>query len=506
MRLFAGLLALALSARAAVLQGFVLESESGRPLARTSVTLTPLPGWTGLKVLTTRTESNGSFFFGAPPGAYLLSLQREGFATYRQGAKCGMCPGAALLLNGDERTVLDIRMRRLGAVTGTLVDENQVGLPGIPVLVYTATRPLQQVGKTVSDDRGFFRVGGLAPGSYVVRTAATKLDDGSSYLSTFYPEGTDMQQVRPVPVDLDRTWANVDFGPIPGKLFRVQGKLIMPAAGFTNVIDLISDSGRLHANVDALGNFLFENVGPGNYEVFAEGKGVPGHFAAWQMLVVERDTEVIAPMVQALTLHTSLMDQQRKRLMKNEVKVTMRRKDLDKEGPEIPIPLTPMTIAPGDWEVHVITGDDFYATEVRIAGKRTEMRSKWSAEGWVAGQIPMNGLPPDNGVAMSAAVSSRVASLTGKVTDRTNEVAPYAPILLETMNLEPPDPLLLREARAGSDGSFTFDGLPPGRYRILASYDLDWSDRAGIDTARPLELTLKDGEKLNQDLSIYHKP
>ena len=506
MRLFVGLLALALSARGAVLQGFVLEAESGRALARTSVTLTPLPGWTNLKTLTTRTESNGSFYFVATPGAYLLSLTREGFATYRQGAKCGMCPGAALLLNGDERTVLDIRMRRLGALTGTLIDENLVGLPDIPVLVYTATRPLQQVGKTISDDRGFFRVGGLPPGPYIVRTAATRLDDGSTFLSTFYPEGTDLQAVRAIPVELDHTWPNVDYAPIPGKLFRLQGKLAMPAPGYVNTVDLISDSGRLKAAVDAGGNFLFENLGPANYELFTEGKGALGHFAAYQMVLVEKDTEVVAPMVLALTLHTSVADQSRRGLMKNEVKIAMRRKDLDKEGPEMILPQNPITIAPGDWEIQLIGGDQYYAMDVRVASKAAVKRSKSSAEGWVIGQIPMSGMPPDNGVYMSTTVSTSVATISGKVTDRTNEVAPYAPILLETLNLDPPDPVMQRETRAGSDGTFSFGGLPPGRYRILATYDLDWSDRASIDTARPTEITVKQGEKLNQDLSVYHKP
>ena len=82
---------MALPAPAAVLQGFVLDAESGRALARTSVTLTPLPGASGLTAQALRTESNGSFFFGAAPGAYLLTLQREGFAvaTHHQARLIG---------------------------------------------------------------------------------------------------------------------------------------------------------------------------------------------------------------------------------------------------------------------------------------------------------------------------------------------------------------------------------------------------------------------------------
>src|SRR3954467_13901812 len=106
MRALVALLGMACCSQAAVLQGVVIDYESGRPLARTGVILTSLSGGPGQAI---RTESNGSFFFGAPPGVYLLTLAREGFATYRYGAKCWNCPGAPLFLNGEERTAVDIR-------------------------------------------------------------------------------------------------------------------------------------------------------------------------------------------------------------------------------------------------------------------------------------------------------------------------------------------------------------------------------------------------------------
>jgi hypothetical protein len=124
----------------------------------------------------------------------------------------------------------------------------------------------------------------------------------------------------------------------------------------------------------------------------------------------------------------------------------------------------------------------------------------------VVGRIPNTGLPPQNVVSMSVVLSSRVASVTGRVTDRPNEVAPYAPVWLETMGLEPPDPALVREARTATDGSFEFHGLPPGKYRLLSSYDLDSSDRAAVENARPVEVPVSEGGSVLRDLSLYHKP
>ena len=119
----------------------------------------------------------------------------------------------------------------------------------------------------------------------------------------------------------------------------------------------------------------------------------------------------------------------------------------------------------------------------------------------MVGQIPIVGF--QNGVPMSISLSSRVASLSGHVLEKTNDPVPYAPVLLETIGLEPPDPPMLRESRAGADGSFRFNGLPPGRYRVISSFDLDWSDRPGIENARPVELTVAEGTNLTQDVGLY---
>jgi len=498
MRFFAAFLAAALCGRAAVLQGVVIDYESGRPLARTGVVLTSLSGGPGQ---TARTESNGSFWFGAPPGVYLLTLAREGFATYRYGAKCWNCPGAPLFLNGDDRTAVDIRMRRLGALTGTVQDENQVGIPDIELIVYTATRPLKEAGKAKSDDRGFFRLGGLAPGPYVVRTVATETKDGMSYLASFYPEGTELRLSRTINVELERTWSNVDFPPVPGKLYRVQGRVIAPSPGMVNSIDLISDSGRDKASVDTQGNFLFDHVSPGNYDLFAEGRSASAYYAAWQPVTVEHDTEVNAPMFACGGVMVFATDEQRKPLRPSDYKVTLRRRDPDKEGAEVLVRQTRTTdIAPGNWEILVSPPEGSYVRDMTVSDRKAESRSKSAMEGWVLGRLGNN----PNYIRITT--SSKTAAITGRVLDKPNEPVPYAPVFLETMNLEPPDPPIVRQARAGADGNFQFQGLPPGKYRLLSSFDLDPSDRAAMEAAHPAEVPLNEGGSALQDLSLYHRP
>src|SRR3989442_15420626 len=78
-------LLLAVSAQAAAIRGVVLDHASGRPLARSVVTLQAVQGYGGGKT-SVRTGSSGQFVFSPlSVGAYLLSASRPGFAGIRYG-------------------------------------------------------------------------------------------------------------------------------------------------------------------------------------------------------------------------------------------------------------------------------------------------------------------------------------------------------------------------------------------------------------------------------------
>ena len=57
----------------------------------------------------------------------------------------------------------------MGAITGIVWDENQVGLAEQDVVVYEVSRPLRLVMRVTTDDRGSYRVGELPRGRYYVR-------------------------------------------------------------------------------------------------------------------------------------------------------------------------------------------------------------------------------------------------------------------------------------------------------------------------------------------------
>src|SRR5580704_4377770 len=157
---------------AAIIRGTVVENQTGRPLARALVILQPVTG-TATPQQSMRTDIRGSFQFPPlPAGSYVLTASSTGFGTFQYGQKRWNSMGVPVTLAADDAPLLTIRLPRMGAIVGTILDENDVGLPEYEVVAYRNTRPPQIATRATSDDRGVFRLFDLEPGSYLVRAVA----------------------------------------------------------------------------------------------------------------------------------------------------------------------------------------------------------------------------------------------------------------------------------------------------------------------------------------------
>jgi hypothetical protein len=143
------LLAVAGYVQAGTIQGVVLEHTSGRPLARTVVRLDPVPQSSGNKAqaLTLRVGLSGNFVFPTvTPGLYLLTAIHDGYFPAAFGQRLPLGRGAPIDVTADSTLFAEMRLRRKGAVTGRVLDENGVGTNGIPVVAYRARLPLRSAG------------------------------------------------------------------------------------------------------------------------------------------------------------------------------------------------------------------------------------------------------------------------------------------------------------------------------------------------------------------------
>ena len=486
--LFAGAL------HAAVVRGLVVDNYSGRPLARTLVRLKSIEGYAAAN-LSVRTDRLGVFTF--PPvatGAYLLTAARPGFAPMQFGQKAWNAPGVPIFLQPDAATFLQLRLRRLGAITGSLWDENEIGFPDQDMAVYRATRPPKLVGRTKTDDRGIYRFGGLEPGSYLVRNLPRQIDEETSLLPTFHREVALVEDAAAISVTLDEQATDINVRPIFGKLCRLSGVALPPPQTLT----LVSDMGEMSGGADASGRFAFENLAPGAYELFATSQVNRYQYGAYQRITIERDREISFSLTSIPMLSIVLTDQAGKFVDRRVADITARRVTLAGTGSVLRL-RDGVEIPPGRWEVSVNPTVDYFPASIMVDGR--DLTPGGRADGW-------HEFPVASGryAQMRIALSSRPAGVQGKVSGTGNEPVIGAPVFLEAI-----DPTLhkrlkeLAGARTDARGIYQFTGLPPGTYRLLSTFDFDDPDPETMEAARARTVTLTEGKVEPCDLDFYVK-
>ena len=107
-----------------------------------------------------------------------------------------------------------MRARRLGVISGRVLDENQIGLSNVTVYAYRTGSKLRLAQSAVTDDRGAYRVVGLEPGRYLIRTGAMELEDRRSLLPTYFGQSPKAQGATPVESQLDREVGRIDLEPL----------------------------------------------------------------------------------------------------------------------------------------------------------------------------------------------------------------------------------------------------------------------------------------------------
>jgi protocatechuate 3,4-dioxygenase beta subunit len=164
----------------ASLSGVVLTDEATpRPVRHALVRLGGDQGGGRLAI----TDDDGRFVFQALGGGrYGLTATRTGLVGIAYGARRPDRPGSAITLaDGQKVSDITLRMLRGAAISGTVRDETGEPVPGqsVSLMRYgfnaqTGERTLQLVrgpfGVT-TDDRGMYRFFGLAPGSYIILSA-----------------------------------------------------------------------------------------------------------------------------------------------------------------------------------------------------------------------------------------------------------------------------------------------------------------------------------------------
>src|SRR4029079_14593284 len=127
---------------------------------------------------TTISDDRGRFVFsGLPAGPYTVAAARGGWISTNYGATRPMRPGTAIPLADGGRASIVLRMPRGAAITGVVLDHNNQPASGAQVraLHYSMTNGEKRLVSDVeaaTDDRGVYRIFGLAAGDYLVNATS----------------------------------------------------------------------------------------------------------------------------------------------------------------------------------------------------------------------------------------------------------------------------------------------------------------------------------------------
>jgi hypothetical protein len=242
-------------------------------------------------------------------------------------------------------------------------------------------------------------------------------------------------------------------------------------------------------------------LAPGIYEVFAS---LPdGASAGFIELFLDRDSE--AGNVQVM--QSPVVDFEVRRAGSNALAdipltLTGRRQDLSEAEAERDIARPRSTLAPGHWELRAHPPAGQYVESIvnlRSAPRRpgrAERASDWF-EVFIEARFPSR---------IRITVSDQAGQIAGKVMTDSKPV-PGAPVFLwpvaEASRRSLSGPL---QALSDTEGRFRFDSLPPGDYRMLASFDVNEIDEELVEMSRAAIVHADASQTTNIELPVWIAP
>jgi hypothetical protein len=499
-------LAVCAAVHAGVVQGVVIEHASGRPMARTRVRLQPVPApGVDAKIITIRAGTSGHFMFpSVPEGMYLLTAFRDHYfpASYGQRQPSGQ--GIPFQVTSDSELFAELRMRRMGAITGRVLDENGIGLPGVNVVAYRTRLPLRIAAQAVSDDRGVFRIHGLDPGKYWVRSASHTLDDGTGLLPTFSPESHETRDGRAYAVAVDSEMPDADVRPLQGGLLRLTVNLTCQPEKAPVTIHVSSEIGRRSANLfcGPPVSQVFEGLPPVGYDIYAEMQD--GSLAGFvELPLINRDESVgliMAPPPRVTIAYQGLVGAINAQAP---ISLTMRRQDPSGPGPEREIKTAQTTLEPGYWEMSARANPGQYVesiTNLFGGGSRRSWRRERPAD-WF--EVFIDGRFQTS---IKVVVSDKGGTIAGTV-QTDGKPVPGIPVFMWPI-AEQARRSLRGQLQTLSDvnGQYKFNSLPPGDYRVLATFDLSEADDESMELARAITVHVDPSQTANAPLTPWVAP
>jgi len=241
-----------------------------------------------------------------PAGAYTVSATRTGYApqSYGQGRNIN---GTPITVTNTQVGNIDMALVPGGSIVGRILDEDGTPFGGAVVDALVArydngADTLFSVASTLTDDRGEFRLFGLAPGQYYVSAADPAFHAVSTpkgvlhYSPTYFPGVPFADQARLVVVTGTGESPKVEFrltlvppARVSGQLLAYDARQLLSGAVIMSPLEgegvpMVPPE---DISIQSDGHFSFGQVVPGRYQIRARGQTDPVGAALFGVFSIE---------------------------------------------------------------------------------------------------------------------------------------------------------------------------------------------------------------------------
>ncbi len=483
--------------------GTVENVATGEPVAKVNLSLrgnNPNPAPT---VLWATSDAEGKFSFAdVPAGSYVVMVEKAGFLRIPLSSKESKAPMTTFTVRpGATLDKMTFYLQPHAVIIGRVVDEEgePVERATVQVVVPRNGQLAPQQGMT-TNDLGEFRIAGLMPGKYYLVAQRQSMGAPSGklgYLATFYPSSSEFTGATPIELKSGQTSTPTQIMLRRGSVFKVSGRVVGAwPRGQNSSVSLLArrtpgtgqaTTFRWGGSQSALkpdGSFEIPGASPGDYHLvlISFGNGRVAELGRMPIAVAQADLEDITLQVQPP--------------LKVQGKVRV-----DGEGEAqvegMSISLYPSEAGMGMAMGQVSAAGAFELNDVSRLAYQVNFRAPANTyvKKIVVGdkEVTAAGLDFSNGATeMEIVLGTKPAKLTGSVKRVSENQAPGRVILLPEGMAFPERlfmslPGVMPIAPVDQEGSFTFSGLPPGKFRLLAVEDIQFDGPKSKETIEKLE-------------------
>lgn len=545
----------------ASLSGTVVADASGAPVRLAYVVL--IGAGTGvLKV--TSSDSAGKFSFTKlPADRYTVGASKLPYLGAVAGARRPARPGVPIVLaNGATIADVSIRLPNSAAISGVIYDER--GQPASGVNVSLQQRKVQNGERVMvptgngatTDDRGFYRVHGLAPGEYLVTALplrqgsssaraltdaevdaalrgnplpaqSTGTSDSGSYSPVYFPGTTRVNDAQPVLLATGEDRQNIDLrlervrlGRIEGSVATSDGQPLPP-----NVTVFVSSTSGVNPQqivasirVGPDGRFGVSSA-PGAFTLVARTPGVPiGQFAFAQVDMAGVDVTGVQMTLQPPLTFAGRLSAKGTATLTSLAGHRIQVQPLSRAIGGMAAPQVTATTATGEFTVSGIVPGRYIIGNTPFFGA-SAASVVWGLESVLLDGKDVTDLPVTISTdsvpkEVSVVLSDRWQELSGRLIDAEGKgVSDYTVMVFpvnEAYWVNASRRIVI--AQPGTDGKFTIGGpgpavLPAGEYYLAAVTDVskdEQYDPAFLQSvvSAAIRITLAPGARQTQDLRV----